>query len=101
MNQKDTHFSYWPSSSIVEQKANENRQQHLSSAISHFMVMMKELCPHKGNSQWKKHQSRIKNANQRYKSEKKCLETRVGKSMAISLFLALPEIRAVDAMPCL
>ena len=27
--------------------------------------------------------------------------TRVGKSMAISLFLALPEIRAVDAMPCL
>ena len=26
---------------------------------------------------------------------------RVGKSMAISLFLALPEIRAVDAMPCL
>ena len=27
--------------------------------------------------------------------------SRVGKSMAISLFLALPEIRAVDAMPCL
>ena len=79
MNQKDTHFSYWPSSSIVEQKANENRQQHLSSAISHFMVMMIELCPHKGNSQWEKHQSRIKNANQRYKSEKKCLETTISK----------------------
>ena len=29
------------------------------------------------------------------------VRNRVGKSMAISLFLALPEIRAVDAMPCL
>ena len=29
------------------------------------------------------------------------VDIRVGKSMAISLFLALPEIRAVDAMPCL
>ena len=31
----------------------------------------------------------------------RCVWSRVGKSMAISLFLALPEIRAVDAMPCL
>lgn len=31
----------------------------------------------------------------------RCGGSRVGKSMAISLFLALPEIRAVDAMPCL
>ena len=79
MNQDDHHYTYWPSNSVVEQRVNENRLRHLPSARDHFMVLMEQRSPHTDRVQWKKLQSRIKDAKKRFNNEKKRLETTISK----------------------